>query len=388
MGKMLGHNGFHFGKYGLWDPRTDMMMFDQDEIKNNTLDLLDPKTSITNAHERSHRSFYSSRTILDIASTSFYYNLYIMNKELRTEDFTYWIHKMSYNLARTRKLIIELDPMLDAYFALVLYHDIKDKTDEDNFFRILEDNLHDEKSIKFFDALVWLYEAFDNRVTGRMTVIPQFVLFRSLDVGLYPFELKHNKQYFTDPTDVFFSLFDTLKAIHESNKNTALKLYEKILNYSYLPSNLESFNILSNIMNEIKNYDPNYKTMILQDYDNEILREHFHNNFHENFLPLDMIQMSDRQKIAQQIPVITAIKENNRVTMWTSNNISTEQFSVAHANIVLTHAQDCFMDGKDIECFYCKAGFCTEIKNRDFQKNIHAYVEEAKVLLPELIIKK
>ena len=384
---MLGHNGFHFGKQGLWDPRTDMMMFDQDEIKNNELDLLIPKSSITMAHELSHRSFYHSRAILDIASTSFYYNLYIMNKKLRTDNFTYWIHKMSYNLARTQKLITELDPMLDAYFALVLYHDIKDKTNDSNFFRILAENLYDEKSRKFFDALVWLYEVFENRVSGRMMVIPQFVLFRSLDVGLYPFELKHSRQYLTDPTDVFFSLFDTLKGIHESNKNAALKLYERILGYSYLPHNLESFNILTDIMNEIKNYNPIYKSMILQDYDNEILREHFYNNFHENFLPASML-VTDRNEIAKQIPVFTTVKENNQVNMWMRKDISPEQVSVANANLILTHVQDCFVSEKTIECFYCKTGMCMKFKNKEFSKELHAYVEDAKIIFPELINKK
>lgn len=378
---MIDHTGLRFGRMGLFDPRTDMLMIDWDEVASQQCKELISGFNLVTEHELSHRSFYQTFTFLDIASLNLIFNKSILDIwESGKQDTE--IVGFYYNLGRAYNLLKEIDPLLNAYFALTL-HNQKNHywpaLDENGYFKALAHNLTDDKSKKYFDIMIKLYEI-SLQKRGHYTDMPKFVLLYALQTGLNPIFKSPYQQEKSTPLEVFHLMSDIVLAVYDANKTQAEKIFNKILNLE-TNNGLTKFRQIISIAEEINYLSPSLKVPTLDELELEH-RYNIYRGFEETYLK-NLSNMT-RQQLSEEQPHIVILKKEGKLAYKNNDKDNDNITNLVNLNLAMTHVVECVLLGKPIECFFCKVGICYEQKYaKDFEM-FHLAVNEWKDILLDI----
>lgn len=375
--KMLNHNGLHYGKMGLWDPRTDMQIFDYDKITKMSKELSIPNfDNWVILHENVHRVFYHSTSFMDIASLT-----HMINQEFAEGTQQIKSHGkfettidgsklafLKHNAFRVQRLLRDMDPLLDAYYAFVLCltKEIQ-HVDNEDFLRILVSNLSKPSSKKLFFDLMWLSEK-SSEICGDDSLLPDYALSYSIAFGLQPF-LKHADQLESHfPSEIFQVLINALQQRYETSSKYTIELFRKIGQIVRKSSRNNWAKAYLELQSEIANYNPNFTIITKGSFDE--LRWYCHSDL-TRLLGTTFPKMQ-KSKLMKQPPAILVIKYDDKISFVPRKRMKWQKALTYIKHAVLTHAQDCLFLGKKVECFLCK---CDVEHEKDFHPRIERIEE-------------
>jgi hypothetical protein len=329
-----------------------MQIMDLDQIANLDAEV-EPEEfqEWMTRHEIHHRSFYRQRAVIDVAILNFAVNLYLEVKPIKNEDFRI-NHLLKYNAPRSHRLLLDIDPLLDAFFAYEIanWRSIFDDTSDCLVASVLALSVVDQHSRLIYKMMEWLFEK-SLELCGKAPIVPRYVMSYSLSRGLYPFLRNTNEAESPYPREIFWAVSNTIRDLYESNKKQASHLFTMIGRRNRTKENSEKIRLDRELQTEFQRFNPGIDVELWLSRRDERTRSDFENQLLYQILGYDISKMG-RKQLIQQGPMLNVIKHGDEILVQVRPGV--KNMDSVYSNLTLTHAQDCLIAGCEPNCFLCK----------------------------------